>query len=52
MGQAGVSDLLIVAQNKPATRKPAANGSEAVDVAATNRQAARMRGMAVRIGWD
>jgi hypothetical protein len=48
MGQAGVSDLLIVAQKRPAARNPAANGRLAVDVAATSRQAAMMRDMALR----
>ena len=48
MGQAGWLNKSIVAQNRPAASRPAANGREAVQVAATKQRAAADRAMMVR----
>lgn len=47
-GQAGVWFRSIVAQNKPATMRPAARGSDAVQVAPISRMADSVRVMILR----
>ena len=48
MGQAGLVDLSTVAQIRPATTRPAARGSDAVQVAPISRRADRVRVMMLR----